>query len=354
MRIQNKRWLWLILLLVCGGQAALAGPFDNWGWKMQITFAGYNPPGGGTLTNFPELVVLSTNISSFSYGNFLSGSNADLRFTDSTGTTPLNYEIDSWNTNGNSYVWVQVPTIASASDCIWAYWGRGGTNAAPCTTNGATWSNGYVAVWHLANGTTLNVADSTANGKNGTAYNMSAGTGKIGGGGSFNGLNATTTGGYIQTPVVSSMNNSVTLSAWATTTLNTQDGQGILYNGSDNDGNGYGMFVNQESATSGHLWFLYGALAWWDTGTIISGNIWHHIVATLSADGKTATVYVDGASIGSHTFATAPNAPSGETDIGRDNYIVGHSTVHRYFYGSIDEPRIAGTIHSCPKQRFES
>jgi hypothetical protein len=46
------------------------------------------------------LVVLSTNIPGFSYTDFLSGSSADLRFAASNGTDELNYEVESWDTNG--------------------------------------------------------------------------------------------------------------------------------------------------------------------------------------------------------------------------------------------------------------
>jgi hypothetical protein len=42
---------------------ASAGLYDSWANKAQITFSGYNRT--GTLTNFPALVVLGTNISNF-------------------------------------------------------------------------------------------------------------------------------------------------------------------------------------------------------------------------------------------------------------------------------------------------
>ena len=61
---------------------AQAVDFSSWQRKAQITFTGYNPPGGATtLTNFPALVVLSTNISGFDYSDFQSLTNQDLRFT---------------------------------------------------------------------------------------------------------------------------------------------------------------------------------------------------------------------------------------------------------------------------------
>ena len=49
-------------------------------YGMQITFSGYTNV--GSLLDFPVLVCLSTNISGFSYAQFVSpGNGADIRFT---------------------------------------------------------------------------------------------------------------------------------------------------------------------------------------------------------------------------------------------------------------------------------
>jgi len=120
----------------------------TWQQQAQITFSGYTK--SETLTNFPVLVRFGGNITGFDYNQFLSGSNSDLRFADATQTNELNYEIDTWDTNGTSYVWVQVPALADTNTSIWAYWGKAGLTTPAYTTSGATWSNGYVLVAHLA------------------------------------------------------------------------------------------------------------------------------------------------------------------------------------------------------------
>ena len=140
--------------------------FNAWTNRMMISFSGYSRP--ETLTNFPALVILSTNISGFSYNQFASTNGYDLCFSPSDGSTNLNYEIEKWSTNGNSCVWVQVPQLSS-SGYIWAYWGNTSVASSPAVyaTNGAIWpTNAFVAVWHMAQSNTL---DSTANGNNGTA-----------------------------------------------------------------------------------------------------------------------------------------------------------------------------------------
>ncbi|MFZ4398008.1 MAG: DUF2341 domain-containing protein, partial [Kiritimatiellia bacterium] len=109
--------------------------------QMKITFGGYTNP-SEVLTNFPVLVVFSNNVggsSSFDYSHSCSSSGYDLRFaTNSTDrTNSINYEIESWNPFGTSYVWVHVPTISTnGQGAIWANWGN--TNASSqlaCTTN---------------------------------------------------------------------------------------------------------------------------------------------------------------------------------------------------------------------------
>ena len=145
-----------------GGPAA----FQSWTNRMKIKFGGYNRP--ETLTNFPALVVLNTSLAGFSYGQFASPNGNDLRFSTPDGSTNLNYEMDQWNTNGNSCVWVQVPQLLGGS-YIWAYWGNPAVASAPpvYTTNGAVWpTNKYAAVWHMAQS---NALDSTANRNNGIA-----------------------------------------------------------------------------------------------------------------------------------------------------------------------------------------
>ena len=131
--------------------------YDQWDRRMDITFSGYSDT--ETLTNFPALVVLSTNIAGFAYSQFGSPGGEDLRFTDGGGATPLSYEIEQWDPVGQSHVWVQVPAISGPGDFISAYWGRNATVPPPYTQDGSTWSEGYELVLHL-NG---NVSDSVSN-----------------------------------------------------------------------------------------------------------------------------------------------------------------------------------------------
>ena len=111
--------------------------------KFKVSFSGYT--GSEALANFPVLVKISeSRISGFRYADCKRPSGADLRFADADGNL-LASEVDTWNTSGESLVWVKVPSLTAATT-ITAYYGW---DFAPVVDPNAVWSNGYVAVWHL-------------------------------------------------------------------------------------------------------------------------------------------------------------------------------------------------------------
>lgn len=125
------------------GCALLATTAYGASYAKYATLTVNGVPENTTLTDFPLLVRISvTSPSGFSYNDFMQQDYSDLRFEDSAGHG-LAYDIDTWNTSGESLVWVKVPTLAK-DDEITMRWG----SAAP-DTNDATnvWSN-YVFVWH--------------------------------------------------------------------------------------------------------------------------------------------------------------------------------------------------------------
>ena len=132
-----------------------ADPLDwsGYGKSFAITFPGYT---GGTLTDFPVLVRLSTARNAFQYDKCPGG--ISLRFSDAEGNL-LAHEIDTWNPNGESLVWVKVPAF-NAATTIRAYYDY--TNP-PIVDSQDVWSSGYVGVWHM-NDTTMPMTDSVNGG----------------------------------------------------------------------------------------------------------------------------------------------------------------------------------------------
>lgn len=128
---------------------------------VQITASASAIPGGGVIEDFPALVRLSEGISGFHYSDFMTGG-ADLVFTDAAGAV-LDSEIDTWNTEGESLVWVKVPAFENGMN-IYAYWGA---ESASSVVSADTWSD-FTGVWHMnKNGSTAE-PDVSGNGLNAT------------------------------------------------------------------------------------------------------------------------------------------------------------------------------------------
>ncbi len=114
--------------------------------RFTVSFPGYE--GGEELEDFPVLVKISeSEIAGFKYADCLRPNGGDLRFADANGNL-LFSDVDTWNTNGVSLVWVKVPSL-NAGTKITAYYGW---NMAPAVDATAVWANGYLGVWHMNGG----------------------------------------------------------------------------------------------------------------------------------------------------------------------------------------------------------
>ena len=141
--------------LVAAIRADSGVDWSQYAQSYKIVFSGYT--GRETLTNFPALVRLSAS-RGFDYAECAS-EGADLRFSDAAGNL-IPHEIDTWDANGESLVWVKVPLLEKDTSIV-AHCGCDGTPA-PVTASDV-WTNGYVGVWHLGKAGSLTQADSTSN-----------------------------------------------------------------------------------------------------------------------------------------------------------------------------------------------
>ena len=168
-----------------GAGTAKADPVDwtQYERSFNISFPGYN--GSTTLTDFPVLVKLSAALNEFKYSACKVENGGDLRFSLPDGTL-LQSEVDTWNTDGTSLVWVKVPQFNRQTKIV-AHYGC----ATPAEVTPAdVWSADYVGVWHLnesavpmAESSGVSTPFSTAGGS-GIVY---AATGAIGGAVDFSG-----------------------------------------------------------------------------------------------------------------------------------------------------------------------
>ncbi|MEM7392298.1 MAG: DUF2341 domain-containing protein, partial [Verrucomicrobiota bacterium] len=167
------------------GSFRTANGNNRWLHKMRMAFPGYTRP--EPLTNFPALVAFSTNKAGFNYADFGAPDGSDLRFFDASETVELSYEIESWDPNGTSFVWVRVPELTS-NTWIWAWWGNeaaGELGPPAYTADGSVWQDHYHLVSHLHD----DAADSTANRLDGTASGSTHSNAVIANGSAFDGAN---------------------------------------------------------------------------------------------------------------------------------------------------------------------
>ena len=152
-----------LLLAVAALSARAAVPAD-----FAKTFTVTVPAGlvdaGETLASFPLLLRLGTGIAGFDYADFQQAG-ADILVEDANGNA-LPFELENWDTAGESRLWVRVPSVA-AGTTLSVYYGTAETVAPPA----GMWS-GYAGVWHLneAGDGATTIADSTANGQDGTSH----------------------------------------------------------------------------------------------------------------------------------------------------------------------------------------
>ena len=109
-------------------------------------------------TGIPALVKLSeTTITGFDYGDFSFAKGGDMMFVDESGAV-LPHEVDTWDTTGESLVWVKLPSTDENTKIV-LYYGNGAVSSEESTD---VWAN-YVGVWHL-NEASGNAQDATGHG----------------------------------------------------------------------------------------------------------------------------------------------------------------------------------------------
>lgn len=139
----------MLCTLICAATivvpSALNAAFNSY---VDIEVAGY--AGETTLTNFPVLVTITpTSIVGFSYET-IQADGKDIAFTSVDGATTYKHEIDTWNPNGTSHIWVLIPELTKGTKFRMNFGDSEITQAPDYTTDGTMWDSAkYTAVWHL-------------------------------------------------------------------------------------------------------------------------------------------------------------------------------------------------------------
>lgn len=116
-------------------------------YSAEWTISGYS--GNSTLKGVPVLLRLSPQtVEGFSYRQCLD-QGKDIAFSSKEDFSDrLPYEIEEWDTAGESLIWVKVPSISGKTTKIYMRWGR--TVPAINLASTEVWSE-YLGVWHMNN-----------------------------------------------------------------------------------------------------------------------------------------------------------------------------------------------------------
>lgn len=127
---------------------------------MEISIGEGMLPAANVYTNFQVLVRLSeTRQSGFHYAD-CGEKGADIRFTLPDGSL-LAHEIDTWDTSGESLVWVNISNLTAATK-FRMYWKPRQGVELPMVNPVSAWP-GYAGVWHFNDTCPTNAADSSPN-----------------------------------------------------------------------------------------------------------------------------------------------------------------------------------------------
>ena len=315
--------------------------------SMNVVFAGVQP--GVALTNFPALVRLSTATPGFSYSDFARPNGGDLRFADANGNL-LPHEIDTWNSNGVSTVWVKVPLLEKGAT-ITAHYGFTGTgNPAPVNSKDV-WDDDYVGVWHLGESALPLIESSETSSnftdKQGDTVNYAA-PGVVGGSVDF--------GGGVRNAVVAQDNDALDgFSKFTIETWTYQDelsaGAGILSKRAGSKSEVSYHVDNQTGSGEAKRTVLWvgtspsAAGAWSSTLTPTFGE-WNHYAYTvdMTSAARNVSGYLNGTCSGATDYNYANTMPNCASDLYLGNL---DAAATPSFKGRIDEVRISKTVRSA-------
>ncbi len=317
---------------------------NDYGSSVKITLT--ESPLDTSLHGFPALIRLGTNIQGFSYRHFASPVGHDLRMTEAPSSRPIAFEIDEWDTNGTSWIWVRIPQPGTAGSAVCGFWGNPLSTQLPETaTDGSTWKEDYMLVWHLKE-SSLPFKDSAGEhpatmGDPPTSYPA----GVVGRAAWFNGSSD-----YLRSAALQ-LGDSFTLSAWVRTDPSVNSIQTVWANKTGgNATDGFALFINSWQTKDAKLILetgngTVGAAVGTAINAVTSGT-WHHVAAAVDRAGGMARLYVDGEERASGSVRTdfANTAP---LFLGRFTDAI------YYFRGAIDEARIHRGLASSATLRAE-
>ena len=318
------------------GEALDTGPFA---WRAPIAASGY--AGASPLTNFPVLVTLAAGEpAGFDYGD-CEADGSDLRFAAADGTM-LSHEVESWNPNGMSYVWVKVPALAGTTTAFDLFYGADPATL-PAVAPTDVWTR-YAVVIHGGDALANAVGDGLAVAAGSASVAANPAAGKAGGGIRKSAYNAVGVNVDEPTPKLSDAGR-FSVSGWF-----NRDGNGGKNNGThilmgnrkswNSNGEGFAILAEEGkrlsvSYKSGHTW---------TTGTnLVSAGFaageWGHVAFSYDKPGSRLVSYLNG--IQDNESDSPNNLVNSDSTLAYWTFgSLGNNSTDDCFRGDMDELRV--------------
>ncbi len=315
----------------------------DWLYRKKLTFD--NSAQAENLASFPVIVKLTS--SNFDFTKTQS-SGQDLRFVDSDNSTELKYEIEYWDSSGQTaIIWVKVPQIdaSSATDFIYMYYGNTGASDSQNITD--VWSNGYAAVYHFSEQTGFYL-DSTGNNNDADTQQVTSRNNTDANGLGFYPQFVAASSDYVGVPDATSLqfgsgDFTILVRANASTDLTDTD---LIRKGSTNtaDPDSWWKLEWGSGVTNQVQWEVRVAgTAKQATYTKAPDGNWHDFWGTRDTTGNVVEMFIDGSQVTSIAGISGSVNPTTSTNTGigsKDTYDDDH------FDGYLDEVRISNTLRS--------
>ncbi len=313
-------------------------------YKKAITIDHTKVSGGANLTNYPMLISRTdVNLKTVGNGGSVQNSNGfDIIFTDSTETTKLDHEVETYTaTTGAIDMWVRIPTLSYTVDTvIYMYYDNSSISTTQENATGV-WDSNFKGVWHSDETSGTSLLDSTSNAKNGikqTATRPNPTTGKIGGADDYQ----KTTSDYVNLNTAASSigSGNISMSLWfkprSTFTSGATAEQDIFALQDSPSTNDAMIYLDNVTGRLNFMQYSGSAKKFAPTTeTSWTAGIWYSATATFSTT-TGMKLFVNGAADGTNVNTLRGGTQSVEFDVGRafDNL---------FFDGSVDELRISNT-----------
>lgn len=324
---------------------------DGWLSRRKITLN--NLVSSENLQNFPVLVAFDSTTMDYSK---IQDAGQDLRFIDEDDQTALDYEIESWNESGTSYVWVKVPQIDAGSNTDFIYVYYNNPLASDAQSPAGVWGDNYRAVYHMnqdPSGSAPQILDSasTNDGTSGGSMPSGALTGaKVGNGINFDGAND-----YINLGKPAGLNDvfqgGATYSTWIYLNGWGESNYGRLFDKYHSSGAGSLLYLNNTQAPLQSLRFSQytdtGNGLWDSPAASLTTGLWQHVAFTYDTSQPTTApaIYVNGVakSVTTNTALTGTVL----SDSGNNLLLANSAATDRSFNGLMDEVRFSQTARSA-------